>query len=474
MQSSKRAYSWLQYFLQVLFTACIYFMLARVSLLLQFESSNATPVWPPSGFAFAMVLLWGTRIAPGIFFGAFAANFLIFVTNQTVDYPAAATLSLIIGAGNTLEALSGNYLLKKFIPNFNIYIFLDKVEHILRYSLAAALMCIIGATIGTLTVYCADIITQTMAPQVWLTWWLGDFSGVLLITSFLLIWLKSFKVNESLVSDLRSLRTETIIFFLVVIFTGVIIFDNWLLSNSIFRWAYWIIPVLVWAAMRFSQRELITALVMYSLIAIWGTVHHRGPFSTLTLNESLLAVQSFITIMVITKLTLHVSVLERKETEAVLRKTGEELELRVKQRTSQLQERNQFVESILNSSFDSIIVLDRELRCISINKIAKNQLRLPYPENVIGKKVTEIPSFLIPFGVIEDIHAALDGETIHREKFASPISEVYFEIDYIPLKNETGVYAVMIVGHDITQSIHAAEEIREQKIFAEMLIENSP
>ena len=102
------------------------------------------------------------------------------------------------------------------------------------------------------------------------------------------------------------------IFFLVVIFTAGVIFDNWLFENSIFRWAYWIIPVLVWAALRFSQRELITSLIMYSVFAIWGTVHHRGPFSTLTLNESLLAVQAFIAIMVITKLTLHVSVLERQ------------------------------------------------------------------------------------------------------------------------------------------------------------------
>lgn len=467
MQPLSRAYTWLQYFLQVLFTACIYFMLARISLLLQFESSNATPVWPPSGFALAMILLWGIRMAPGILFGAFAANFLIFITNQTVDYPAAATLSLIIGAGNTLEALTGYYLLKKFIGHFNLDTFLDKVEHILKYSLTAGLMCVIGATVGTLTVYGANIITDKIVPLVWLTWWLGDFSGVLLVTTFMLVWLKSFKVNISLVSDIKSLRPETIIFFLVVIFSGGVIFDNWLFEASIFRWAYWIIPVLVWAAMRFSQRELITALVMFSLIAIWGTVNHRGPFSALSLNESLLALQAFIAIMVITKLTLHVSVLERKQTESILRKTGEELEVRVNQRTSQLQERNQFVESILNSSFDSIIVLDRELRCISINKIAKNQLRLPYPENVVGKKVTEIPSFLLPPGVMGDIYSALNGETIHRDKFASPISEVYFEVDYIPLKNEKGVYAVMIVGHDITQRIHSAEEIREQKISLE-------
>ena len=104
---------WLRYFLQVLCTALIYFGLATLSLSLQFQNSNATPVWPPSGFAFAIILIWGYRIAPGILFGAFAANLTIFITNQTTDYPVAIMLSFVIGIGNMLEALAGNYLLRK-------------------------------------------------------------------------------------------------------------------------------------------------------------------------------------------------------------------------------------------------------------------------------------------------------------------------------------------------------------------------
>src|SRR5687767_8293344 len=119
MQDHPRPYTWLQYFLQVFFTASVYFILARLSLLLQYDHSNATPVWPPAGFAFAIILLWGNRMAPGILFGAFAVNFVVFVSERTVDYPQAALLSLIIGIGNMSEALMGKYLLQKMIPRFS-------------------------------------------------------------------------------------------------------------------------------------------------------------------------------------------------------------------------------------------------------------------------------------------------------------------------------------------------------------------
>lgn len=468
-----RSHTWLRQFLLVLFTACSYFILARISLLFQFESSNATPVWPPAGLAFAMIIIFGIQVIPGIFFGAFAANFLIFVSNQTVDYPMAAILSLIIAAGNTGEALVGNYLLKKTIPRFDLSTFLDRVDHILRFSLIAALMCIFSSSIGSMTVYLAGIIPDAQISMVWLTWWLGDFSGILLITSFILIWLKSVKSPNDIVHEFQNMGLENIIFYAVVLISSGVIFDDWI-TPSFFKWPFWMIPILVWAALRLNQRELITSLLIYSIVAIWGTVNHRGPFGNVPLHEALLALQTFIAIMVATKLTLNASVSERKQTESILRKTGEELDGRVKQRTAQLEERNQLVETILNSSFDSIIVLDQEFRCISINKIAKNQLRLPYPENVVGKKLTDLPAFIIPPAIMENIGAALQGETLHTEKFASPVSEKYFEIDYIPLSNQTSVYAVMIVAHDITQRIHSEHEIKEQKAFAEMLIENSP
>ena len=471
MQDHPRPDSWLRYFLQVLFTATVYFILARLSLLLQYDHSNATPVWPPAGFAFAIILLWGNRMAPGILFGAFAVNFVVFVSERTVDYPQAALLSLIIGIGNMSEALMGKYLLQKMIPRFSVDTFLTTLRHIFTFTIAAGVMCLVSSIIGSTTVLLGNVIAVSHYPMVWLTWWLGDFSGVILFGTLILVWVNYLK-NANRTPNIYKERTiESIILFLcVVLFSGVI-FNNWVWPHPPFVYGFWIIPVFVWSALRLQKHHTVTAIAICSVMAILGTVDHRGMFGELPLNEALISLQAFICIMLLSKLAMNVNVIQRRNTEAALRETSAELEQRVKNRTAQLGERNQFVETILNSSFDAIIVLDHEMRCISINKIAKSHLRLPYPESVVGQKISDIPLFLLPAEAREDIANALKGHTIHREKFASPVSEKYFEVDYIPLKNGDEVYAVMIVAHDITQRIHTEQELMEQKALAEMLVE---
>ncbi|MCK5407230.1 MAG: MASE1 domain-containing protein, partial [Candidatus Krumholzibacteria bacterium] len=42
--------------------------------------------------------------------------------------------------------------------------------------------------------------------------------------------------------------------------------------------AYLVIPVLIWPAFRFTQRETAIALFLVSAIAYWGTVNGYAPF----------------------------------------------------------------------------------------------------------------------------------------------------------------------------------------------------
>src|SRR5262245_4544266 len=79
-----------------------YFVLAKVGLALAFVNPSATPIWPPTGLALAAVLLRGYRVWPAILIAAFAANATTAGTYST---------SLVIGTGNTLEALLGAWLI---------------------------------------------------------------------------------------------------------------------------------------------------------------------------------------------------------------------------------------------------------------------------------------------------------------------------------------------------------------------------
>ncbi|MBT6564374.1 MAG: hypothetical protein HON76_17795, partial [Candidatus Scalindua sp.] len=62
------------YLIKILVIVAGYFILAKLGLLMAFKQTNASPVWPPTGFAIAVIFLWGYRVWPGILIGAFLIN----------------------------------------------------------------------------------------------------------------------------------------------------------------------------------------------------------------------------------------------------------------------------------------------------------------------------------------------------------------------------------------------------------------
>src|SRR5437867_3673748 len=100
------------------------------------------------------------------------------------------------------------------------------------------------------------------------------------------------------------------------------------------------IPWLVWAAFRFGPREAATAAVITAAFAIWHTVHGVGPFVAATVNESLLLLQAFVSIVTVTILTMAALVAERRDAEAQLRTAHDTVEARVEERTRDLVQLN--------------------------------------------------------------------------------------------------------------------------------------
>src|SRR5262249_11526316 len=87
----------------LLLVGLAYFPFAYLGLRLASINPSATPVWPPTGFAIAAILLWGYRIAPAIFIGAFLINQLT---------AGSVFTSSAIAGGNTLEAGIAGYLFR--------------------------------------------------------------------------------------------------------------------------------------------------------------------------------------------------------------------------------------------------------------------------------------------------------------------------------------------------------------------------
>ena len=279
--------------------AALYFTAAKLGLTLAFLNASATAVWPPTGIALAALLLMGTRVWPGVFLGALLANLTTAGTLMT---------SLGIAAGNTLEALFGAYLVNRFAGGRDAF---DQAQNIFRFVLLAAMISTtVSATMGVTTLSLGGFVRPGDYGPVWLTWWLGDAAGAIVIASFVLLWSRHRRVTWT-----RAQMLEGACLIVAVLVVAGVIF------GGLFSFEYLTVPLLAWAAFRFGPRETATVIVLLSGIAIWGTLHGAGPFLAATQNASLLLLQAFMAIMALVNLPVAAVVAERRQAEERLRES---------------------------------------------------------------------------------------------------------------------------------------------------------
>ena len=327
--------------IKLIIVAAVYFVLATASLRFSYQFSNATPIWPPSGFAFAILLLVGTSVTPGIFIGAFAANLFVFLTNETCPPLAATLASAFIGVGNTAEALAGFYLIRKLLPSVNGEEIFKKVNSVLRFITTTLIICLASCTIGATAILLAGIIQPQDYFIVWLTWWTGDVSGILLLTPFIILCV----TNWRHIMPPTKKTFETIILTTGMLIASMQVFLDWFNPPFLFTRAFFIVPFLIWASVRLNITFATILLVISSVLAAVGTIMGVGPFVSSTLNQSLLTVESFISINVAMVLVLNAAVSEREEKELRLQESKNNLEELVRQRTQQLEEKNKELEA---------------------------------------------------------------------------------------------------------------------------------
>ncbi len=154
-----------------------YFVAGKFGLSLAFVHANASPVWPPTGIAFAAFLVLGSRAWPAILVGAF----LVHVTTA-----GSVATSIGIAIGNTLEGYLGAELVKRFANGRNVF---DRSRDAFKFVLLAALFSTtVSATIGVTSLTLAGYALWRDYGSIWFTWWLGDAVGALIVGPILVLW----------------------------------------------------------------------------------------------------------------------------------------------------------------------------------------------------------------------------------------------------------------------------------------------
>jgi signal transduction histidine kinase len=295
--------------------AGLYYAAARLGLLLSFRQTNATPVWPPSGIAVAVVLLRGGRIWPGILLGAFVANVVVFLGNGAAVPASVVAVSGAIGIGNTLEALTVAALLRRWVGDRRP---LDRARDVFAFVVAALLACVVSCTVGATSLGVGGVAGWPLYGTVWLTWWLGDVAGVLVVAPVLLTWGQWPRLDR----PPRRLA-EALLLLAMLALANQAVFGGMVYPGG--PLAYMLIPFIVWAAFQFGLRGVSLASLLVSAAAVWGTIRGHGPFVGGTRHEALLLLQVFVGTVTVTGLVLAAVLAERQRAEQALHRARDDL-----------------------------------------------------------------------------------------------------------------------------------------------------
>jgi len=282
--------------------AVIYFIAGKLGLMLASLHASASPVWPAAGMALAALLLFGYRMWPAIFVGAFLVN---------VTTAGNVATSFCIALGNTLEALAGAFLVNRFAGGKNVF---DRPQGVFKFAIAAAISTVLSPVFGVTSLALAGFADWANYGAIWVTWWLGDATGDLVFTPLILLWGIRLKLCWK-----KGEAVEVAVLLLLLALLSAVVFGGWLeVSAKNYPIAFVCGPIVIWTAFRFTQRETATGIFILSVIALWGTLHGFGPFAEQTENQSLLTVQSWTAVLAITAMALSAGMAERRRIEEEL------------------------------------------------------------------------------------------------------------------------------------------------------------
>jgi PAS domain S-box-containing protein len=419
----------------------VYFVAAKLSLLLAIPPGYATAVWPPSGIALAALLVLGPRVAPGVWLGAAAVN-------ATVESSWLA--AVLIATGNTLEAMAGAWLVRR---ELGAPLSFSRGTDVFRLVAACAASAVIAASIGTLALSLGHPASAAEVAYNWWTWWQGDLCGMLIVAPLLLTW-----YGRATIAWTQPRAVELAAFAMLLLFFTGLIFSRPLDSITPLTVPFLVLPLFVWAAFRFGQREVTAAIAASSVIAVYHTVGGRGPFATGTLNQSLLALLLFMCVAIVMGLLLSAVLQERERALAELARRHNELQERFRM----------LIDSVLDYA---IFMLDANGRVASWNVGAQN-IKGYSTDDILGK---DYSVFFTP----EDVAAGRPRRilrTAEREGRATDEGwrlrkdgrRFWAEIVMTAIRDRDGrLIGYGKVTRDLTERRHAEAELLAAKAAAE-------
>ena len=346
--------------------------------------SQPSAVWPAIGIALVAVYFGGLRMAWAIVLGGLAAQLLRGVPLDE---------SVANGLVSTVNPVVVTIILRAcdFRPS------LARLRNAIVLIAACAVATPLGAALGTATIQ--SFRDDSASGWVtWLTWWTGDFAGILLVAPIL------FEVVDRAVLRRERLvaswpRSSAVVGAAAVVALAVFTQDAPI--------AFLVIPVLLWAGL--EGAPVIAATVSAVIVGIaWSvTVAGHGPLAGSTPTDNLIVLAAFTAMVAISSLVLCAVAAERKRAYDEVEAAAAELDSRVRARTAELRDAREVAERANRAKSGFLAAMSHEIRTPMIGVtgtlevLARAQLT-PHQRQMVATAESSAQSLLQIIGDVLD------------------------------------------------------------------------
>lgn len=404
----------------VFISGFIYYILAQIGRNTAIHPGYASAIWPASGAALGLTILFGNYAIIGVFFASFFSNSgTDLLSGIWMDPSKNLYLSFVIGLFSALQCYVGKLLLSLKIPGCRIS---EKAQYVFLFIALEAIVCTISCTGSVAFMYFLGEIDLSLVRQSWLTWWAGDTLGVYIGAPFILFWFRGAYKTPRWTEFL-----ESIALLLLIVFFSLASFDLVTPIVSIsYPLGYILIPLILWSAFRLGERPSSLAVVLSSIIAILGTISGSPQFYAESMNASYILLQFFVAVLSITSLLVASMVNERKDAENQLRISHQSLEDKVKERTRELLRSNEILREEIHDKNEARAALEK-------SQIRYMGLFEHLPVAIIEADYSQLKKVLD--GLPEDIHG--DSFTDYVETHPDFVQLCFDSIQVVGVNQET-------------------------------------